>query len=304
MTELLEKSIQTLELPRVLAMLADEAVTEEGKETCRKVRPQTVVSDVSRLQKQTSAAFQMLVKHGTPSFSGVRPVAAALQRADRGGALNTRELLDIAQVLRCARNVREYGVGESTEKTVLDGYFHSLSPNRFLEEKISGSILGEDATADSASPERADIRRHLSGCAKVIVLAVTIGADIDRTTERLFSSSSRKAVIFDSAASCLVESLADDVCDELPRKYGPPTARFSGGYGDFPLAAQRDICSLLRADTRIGLCVDAGGSLVPRKSITALLGVKGDGKPFPFSQADKCALCANANCAARNREPR
>ena len=97
MTELLEKSIQTLELPRVLAMLADEAVTEEGKETCRKVRPQTVVSDVSRLQKQTSAAFQMLVKHGTPSFSGVRPVAAALQRADRGGALNTRELLDIAQ---------------------------------------------------------------------------------------------------------------------------------------------------------------------------------------------------------------
>ena len=165
MTELLEKSIQTLELPRVLAMLADEAVTEEGKETCRKVRPQTVVSDVSRLQKQTSAAFQMLVKHGTPSFSGVRPVAAALQRADRGGALNTRELLDIAQVLRCARNVREYGVGESTEKTVLDGYFHSLSPNRFLEEKISGSILSEDEIADSASPELADIRRHIRAAA-------------------------------------------------------------------------------------------------------------------------------------------
>ena len=165
MTELLEKSIQTLELPRVLAMLADEAVTEEGKEVCRKVRPQTVVSDVARLQKQTSAAFQMLVKHGTPSLSGVRPVAAALQRADRGGSLNTRELLDIAQVLRCARHVREYGVGESTEKTVLDGYFQSLSPNRFLEEKISGSILSEDEIADSASPELADIRRHIRAAA-------------------------------------------------------------------------------------------------------------------------------------------
>ncbi|MBM6896139.1 endonuclease MutS2 [Pseudoflavonifractor capillosus] len=165
MTELLEKSIQTLELPRVLAMLADEAVTEEGKEVCRKVRPQTLVPDVARLQKQTSAAFQMLVKHGTPSFSGVRPVSAALQRADRGGSLNTRELLDIAQVLRCARSVREYGVGESTEKTVLDGYFHSLSPNRFLEEKISGSILSEDEIADSASPELADIRRHIRAAA-------------------------------------------------------------------------------------------------------------------------------------------
>ena len=165
MTELLEKSIQTLELPRVLAMLAEEAVTEEGKEVCRKVRPQTVVSDVARLQKQTSAAFQMLVKHGTPSLSGVRPVAAALQRADRGGSLNTRELLDIAQVLRCARHVREYGVGESGEKTVLDGYFHSLSPNRFLEEKISGSILSEDEIADSASTELADIRRHIRAAA-------------------------------------------------------------------------------------------------------------------------------------------
>ena len=165
MTELLEKSINTLELPRVLAMLADEAVTEEGKETCRKVRPQTVVSDVARLQKQTTAAFQMMVKHGTPSLSGVRPVAAALQRADRGGSLNTRELLDIAQVLRCARNVREYGVGESTEKTVLDGYFQSLSPNRFLEEKITGSILSEDEIADSASTELADIRRHIRAAA-------------------------------------------------------------------------------------------------------------------------------------------
>ena len=165
MTELLEKSINTLELPRVLAMLADEAVTEEGKEVCRKVRPQTVVSDVARLQKQTTAAFQMLVKHGTPSLSGVRPVAAALQRADRGGSLNTRELLDIAQVLRCARNVREYGVGESTEKTVLDGYFQSLSPNRFLEEKITGSILSEDEIADSASTELADIRRHIRAAA-------------------------------------------------------------------------------------------------------------------------------------------
>ena len=160
-----------------------------------------------------------------------------------------------------------------------------------------GSLVGT-----RFSPIGKDIRRHLSGCGKVIVLAVTIGAEIDRTTERLFSSSSRSAVVFDSAASCLVESLADDVCDELQRKYGPLTARFSCGYGDFPLAAQRDICALLRADTRIGLCVDAGGSLVPRKSITALLGVKGGGKPFPFSQADKCALCANTDCASRNTE--
>ena len=164
MTPLFEKSIETLELPRVLALLAAEAHTEEGKQRCLALRPVCVQSDVGRLQKQTSAAFDLLVKHGTPSLSGVRPVAAALQRADRGGALNTRELLDIAQVLRCARSVREYG-GGGEGKTVLDGYFDSLTANRFLEDKITGSILGEDEIADAASPELADIRRHIRAAA-------------------------------------------------------------------------------------------------------------------------------------------
>ena len=165
MTELFEKSIHTLELPRVLAMLAEEAVTEEGKEICIAVRPSRDKVEVARLQKQTTAAFHLLVKNGTPSFSGLRPVAMALQRADRGGSLNTRELLDIAQVLRCARSVKEYGSGTTTEKSVLDGYFFHLSANRFLEEKITGSILSEDEIADSASPELSDIRRHIRAAA-------------------------------------------------------------------------------------------------------------------------------------------
>ena len=165
MTELFEKSIHTLELPRVLAMLAEEAATEEGKEICAALRPCTYRSEVARLQSQTTAAFDLLVKNGSPSLLGIRPVAAALQRADRGGALNTRELLDIAQVLRCARNMREYGVGDREKKTVLDGYFESLSPNRFLEDKITGSILSEEEIADSASPELADIRRHIRAAA-------------------------------------------------------------------------------------------------------------------------------------------
>ena len=165
MTELIEKSIHTLELPRVLAMLAQEAVTEEGRENCLKLRPTPVRSEAARLQGQTSAAFDLLVKNGTPALSGIRPVETALQRADRGGALNTRELLDIAQVLRCARTMREYGVGDREQKTVLDGYFESLSANRFLEEKITGSILSEDEIADSASPELADIRRHIRAAA-------------------------------------------------------------------------------------------------------------------------------------------
>ena len=81
MSELFEKSIQTLELPRVLELLADCAATEEGKEKCLSLRPMTDRDDVERAQQETTAAVKMLVLRGTPGFSGVKPVAASLQRA-------------------------------------------------------------------------------------------------------------------------------------------------------------------------------------------------------------------------------
>ena len=163
MTQRFEKSMVTLELPRVLEMLAQEAVTAQGKENALALRPQTDKEGVARLQEETAAAFGMLTLRGTPALSEVRPVAAALQRADRGGSLNTRELLDIAGVLRGARGAKEYG--EEAQETAISHLFRSLTPNRFLEEKITGSILSEDEIADAASPELADIRRHKRACA-------------------------------------------------------------------------------------------------------------------------------------------
>ncbi|MBC5737180.1 endonuclease MutS2 [Lawsonibacter faecis] len=161
MTDLFEKSMRTLELPRVLELLSEQAVTEEGKEKALALRPLTDVDDVRRRLAETTAAVGMVTLRGTPSFSGVKPVSASLQRADMGGALNTRELLDIAAVLRAARSAREYATGEGAAKTCIDHLFASLTANRFLEEKITGSIVGEDEIADSASPELASIRRHI-----------------------------------------------------------------------------------------------------------------------------------------------
>lgn len=159
MTDLFEKSIQTLELPRVLEQLAACAVTQEGKEKSLSLRPMTDADDVQRAQEETSAAVELLVKKGSPGFSGIKPVGASLHRADMGGSLNTRELLEIAAVLRCARNAKDYG--DSEEKTPISHLFHALTPNRTLEETITNSIVGEDELADSASSELATIRRHM-----------------------------------------------------------------------------------------------------------------------------------------------
>ena len=169
MTDLFEKSIQTLELPRVLEKLAEQAVTEEGKERCLALRPLTDADDVGRALDETTAAVNMTALRGSPSFSGVRPVGASLQRANMGGALNTRELLDIAAVLRSARSAREYGQGEGDQsKTCIDHLFRSLTANRLLEERITGAIVGEDEIADAASPELAAIRRHIRATASKV----------------------------------------------------------------------------------------------------------------------------------------
>ena len=161
MTDRFEKSMQTLELPRVLDMLADQAVTEEGKDKARRLRPETDPGEVTALLAETTAAVEKMVLGGSPAFAGVRPVAGSLQRANMGGSLNTRELLDIAKVLAAARSAKEYGEGDAEKKTPIDVLFHSLRPNRFLEDKITGSIVGDGELADSASPELASIRRHM-----------------------------------------------------------------------------------------------------------------------------------------------
>ena len=154
-----EKSLYTLELDQVLAQLAAAAVSEEAKERAAALQPEHDAEEVRQLLAQTSAACRMVERKGTPAFQGLQPVAASLNRADRGGSLNPAELLRIAGVLRCARLVKAYADG--VEPNVLDPLFIELTPNRFLEDRITSSILSEEEIADSASSTLADIRRHI-----------------------------------------------------------------------------------------------------------------------------------------------
>ena len=160
MSELYEKSLQKLELDRVLAMLADCAGSREGKESCLQLRPVSDLDEVNILLEQTTAASDLSTRKGKPSFSGVTDVTASLERADRGGSLMMGELLQIAGVLRCARSLKGY-CDEEEKATILDPLFQALTPNKYLEDRISGSILSEEEMADTASPELADIRRHM-----------------------------------------------------------------------------------------------------------------------------------------------
>ncbi len=160
MSDLYKKSIQRLELDQILAMLADCAFSHEGKQACLGLEPSSDLETVTQLLEQTTAASDLSTRKGYPSFSGIGDVSSSLQRAEIGGCLQPRELLQIAAVLRSARTVKAY-VEDDEEKTVLSPYFQALTPNKYLEEKIFSAILSEEEIADTASAELADIRRHM-----------------------------------------------------------------------------------------------------------------------------------------------
>lgn len=165
MSDLFEKSIRTLELPAVLELLARHAVSDEAKARCLRLRPSTEAAAVEHLLDETDAAKVRVGLHGSPSFAGVKDVSRPLDRADHGGVLNTRELLDIAGVLTAARRVSDYDAERQEEATAIDRLFSALHVNRYLEDKIRSAILDEETIADTASPELADIRRSMRAAA-------------------------------------------------------------------------------------------------------------------------------------------
>ena len=160
MSELYEKSLQKLELDQVLQRLSACAGSEGGKAACLLLRPTSNLEEVTLLLQQTTAASDLCARKGNPVFGDVTDVSSSLERAERGGTLQPKELLRVAGILRCARTIQGY-VSPDDPKTVLDSLFRSLTPNKYLEDKIFGAILSEEEIADTASTALADIRRHM-----------------------------------------------------------------------------------------------------------------------------------------------
>lgn len=123
--------------------------------------------------------------------------------------------------------------------------------------------------------EGKDIARHLTGCHAAVVLAVTLSAAVDAQIRKLQTIHMTRALLLDAAACEAVELLCESVertirARNLARYY---TARFSAGYGDFPLTAQGGLLRLVDAQRTIGVTLTASHLLLPMKSVTALIGL-------------------------------
>lgn len=150
-----------LEFDKVLERLAEFTGCEDARYAALHLTPETDINLVRSLLSSTTDAHRLLARFGGPSFGGLKNVNNSLARAAAGSVLNTRELLDIGEVLRVIRSLSQWRESNSGEAVSLDPLFNSLMPNKFLESAIFEAIIAEDEISDKASPELSDIRRKI-----------------------------------------------------------------------------------------------------------------------------------------------
>lgn len=141
------------------------------------------------------------------------------------------------------------------------------------------TIDGEICNFGTFQLQSKNLARNLKGCEKVILFGATIGVGIDRLIARYGRIAPSKALMFQAIGAERIEALCDLFCADISKEYGTELKpRFSPGYGDLSLAAQKDVFAILDCEKRIGLTLNDSLIMSPSKSVTAFVGLGGGDK--------------------------
>ena len=156
-----EKALRVLEYPKIIEQLVNHAGSEPGKRKCRSLEPSTDITEIRRMQQETSDALRRIYAQGSLSFSGLIDMRESVRRLEIGSTLNTVELLRIARLLETTGIVKNYDRADKLERPddSLDQMFRELEPLVPLMQEIRRCILDEDEIADNASPGLQKVRR-------------------------------------------------------------------------------------------------------------------------------------------------
>ncbi len=149
------------------------------------------------------------------------------------------------------------------------------------------------------------IAKHLNGCEKVICMAVTVGEKIEEEVNRKFQSGEYlSSILIDAAATAAVEQAADSlektVALEMAKDGYKMRWRYSPGYGDWDLNQQKNFFEIIGAE-EIGMSLSAAMMLIPRKSVTAIIGLEKiiSDENISARKKNSCQTCSKKDCPAR-----
>ena len=169
--------------------------------------------------------------------------------------------------------------------------------NIFTLEKNGGILLKNTELILKGK----DIARHLEKSEKCAVLCATLGSEIEMRINYYSKTELLKSVILDACASTLIEALCDDA-EAIIKKAAEEngffiTGRYSPGYGDFDISVQKDLLNIIEAPKRLGVTVTDSFIMLPRKSVSAVIGFQSEKSE---KEIDKCSTCnLKGNCSFR-----
>lgn len=159
----------------------------------------------------------------------------------------------------------------------------SESENKFL--RLSGCGFALDGSS---------IAKHLEGCEKAAVIAVTLGTAADRFLKKTALPDGLSGLCADALASAYTEAALEEARGEVIRETGLfATWCFAAGYGDFPLDTAQKLLTCVDAQRRIGLSVTGSGMLTPQKSIVGVIGLSDREIPGERRSCSDCSMYEN-----------
>lgn len=155
-----KKSFKTLEFDKILSRLAEFTQNEPVRSRILNLTPAATLAEAKELQGQTTEAVGMILRRGNPPGLKISDITAPLLRAERGGSMSMKELLQTAALCKTARAFKRYAEDDKVmEEGVIFGLSASLSPLKNVSDRIEEAILSEEEVADGASPTLYQIRR-------------------------------------------------------------------------------------------------------------------------------------------------
>ena len=151
-----------------------------------------------------------------------------------------------------------------------------------------------------------DIRMLLADCEEAVLMALTLGSDLEKRLMREEVLNMSDAYVLDVCASQAVEAAADDFERKLRSRLLSQgkylTNRFCPGYGDLPLDTQKSLLDITNAARAIGLTLTRTDLMVPRKSLTAVMGISSRPKKAIYGGCAHCPLLTK--CSFRAHQER
>lgn len=155
-----KKSFKTLEFDKILSRLAEFTQNEPVRSRILNLTPAATLAEAKELQGQTTEAVGMILRRGNPPGLKISDITAPLLRAERGGSMSMKELLQTTALCKTARAFKRYAEDDKVmEEGVIFGLSASLSPLKNVSDRIEEAILSEEEVADGASPALYQIRR-------------------------------------------------------------------------------------------------------------------------------------------------